>query len=233
MAPSLPDSTWKVGFWQKLHDSIFECNEEGEPKLASKIFPTEDPLSNFANFAAYIYNYYRENVPASILQQYAEYTLHKLSQREDAKHLLKTSTIPWIQTESGEHIPDLNNAQSKTLPQAVNWVGFYYLREYEVSDEIDIEKKFQHSATNNDLLSKSMLFLGPFCGRPAVTAIPIGKGVCGESMAQTVDNYKEYRHYCVAKAQGRMHPAGVYSRTLSQLASIVPNVHDHTKPFSM
>ena len=41
----------------------------------------------------------------------------------------------------------------------VNWVGFYFLREGE-------------------------LVLGPFCGQPACTRIPVGSGVCGTAFAQ-------------------------------------------------
>jgi len=41
----------------------------------------------------------------------------------------------------------------------VNWVGFYFLQGGE-------------------------LVLGPFCGQPACTRIPVGSGVCGTAFAQ-------------------------------------------------
>lgn len=232
MSVTPPSSQWKQEFWQQLYNAIFESNSEGQPKLASQIFLTEDPLSNFANFAAYIFNYYKENVPANVLQEYAEFTLSQLIDRPEAKHLLKTTTIPHtiVSTAESKKLSSTLDLTQKPLPSAVNWVGFYYLREYEVDTDYDSEGKYaflRESNENTDLLNKSMLFLGPFCGKPAVSAIPIGKGVCGESINSTVDNFKEYRHYCVARACGRMHPAGVYARTLTNLSSIVPNVHDH------
>lgn len=48
--------------------------------------------------------------------------------------------------------------------EQVNWVGFYFLKE---SNEQSKE-----------------LVLGPFCGQPACTRIPLGKGVCGTAFAQ-------------------------------------------------
>jgi len=59
---------------------------------------------------------------------------------------------------SGEADPIATTANAAaaifhTLP-ALNWVGFYFLRDAE-------------------------LVLGPFQGRPACTRIPLGKGVCG------------------------------------------------------
>ncbi len=46
----------------------------------------------------------------------------------------------------------------EALPD-INWAGFYFARSGE-------------------------LVLGPFCGKPACTRLPLGRGVCGESFAR-------------------------------------------------
>lgn len=63
---------------------------------------------------------------------------------------------------AGEHDPVANAANFSALVfdrvADINWVGFYFLRDGE-------------------------LLVGPFCGKPACTRIPVGRGVCGSAIA--------------------------------------------------
>lgn len=64
----------------------------------------------------------------------------------------------------------------------INWVGFYLL--------------------NNDYL-----YLGPFQGHPACINIPVGKGVCGntikENKTTVVDNVLEYKGHIACDSKSR------------------------------
>ncbi len=64
---------------------------------------------------------------------------------------------------SSETDPIANAANLASLVfngvEDLNWVGFYFLKQGE-------------------------LVLGPFCGQPACTRIPVGKGVCGTAFAE-------------------------------------------------
>ncbi|MFT6408374.1 MAG: GAF domain-containing protein [Arenicella sp.] len=61
----------------------------------------------------------------------------------------------------------------------VNWVGFYLFKQDE-------------------------LVLGPFCGQPACTRIPVGKGVCGSAFADqatlVVDNVHSFAGHIACDA---------------------------------
>ena len=69
----------------------------------------------------------------------------------------------------------------EALPE-VNWAGFYFARGEE-------------------------LVLGPFCGKPACTRLPIGAGVCGQSFsgAQTlvVDDVGKFDGHIVCDSASR------------------------------
>ena len=64
----------------------------------------------------------------------------------------------------------------------INWVGFY-------------------------LLDKDTLYLGPFQGKPACILIPVGKGVCGNTIAEgktiVVDNVLEYKGHIACDSNSR------------------------------
>ena len=64
----------------------------------------------------------------------------------------------------------------------INWVGFY-------------------------LLDKDTLYLGPFQGKPACILIPVGKGVCGDTVAKkqtiVVDNVLEYNGHIACDSNSR------------------------------
>jgi len=64
----------------------------------------------------------------------------------------------------------------------INWVGFY-------------------------LLDKDTLYLGPFQGKPACILIPVGKGVCGDTVAKkqtiVVDNVLEYKGHIACDSNSR------------------------------
>ena len=64
----------------------------------------------------------------------------------------------------------------------INWVGFY-------------------------LLDKNTLYLGPFQGKPACILIPVGKGVCGNTIAEgktiVVDNVLEYKGHIACDSNSR------------------------------
>ena len=64
----------------------------------------------------------------------------------------------------------------------INWVGFY-------------------------LLDKDTLYLGPFQGKPACILIPVGKGVCGNTIAESktivVDNVLEYKGHIACDSNSR------------------------------
>ncbi len=64
----------------------------------------------------------------------------------------------------------------------INWVGFYIL--------------------NNDYL-----YLGPFQGHPACIKIPVGKGVCGNTIKEgktlVVDNVLEYKGHIACDSNSR------------------------------
>ncbi|MCL1940503.1 MAG: hypothetical protein FWG09_01065, partial [Synergistaceae bacterium] len=63
--------------------------------------------------------------------------------------------------ESGDLISNLSNASAlvKLFLEEINWAGFY-------------------------LMKDGALVLGPFQGKPAVTRINLGEGVCGTAAAQ-------------------------------------------------
>lgn len=64
----------------------------------------------------------------------------------------------------------------------INWVGFY-------------------------LLDKDTLYLGPFQGKPACILIPVGKGVCGNTIVEgktiVVDNVLEYKGHIACDSNSR------------------------------
>ena len=64
----------------------------------------------------------------------------------------------------------------------INWAGFY-------------------------LLDKDTLYLGPFQGKPACILIPVGKGVCGDTVAKkqtiVVDNVLEYKGHIACDSNSR------------------------------
>lgn len=68
------------------------------------------------------------------------------------------------------------------LPQ-VNWAGFYFI------------------APSNELL------LGPFCGRPACTRLPSGRGVCGAAFTRAasvvVDDVRAFADHIVCDSASR------------------------------
>jgi len=68
--------------------------------------------------------------------------------------------------------------------EQLNWVGFYFI---------------QQSA-----LGTKELVLGPFCGQPACTRIPVGKGVCGTAFAQqsvlVVNNVHDFDGHIICDA---------------------------------
>ena len=69
-------------------------------------------------------------------------------------------------------IANLSNSSAllwQTLPD-INWVGFYQL-------------------------DKDVLVLGPFQGKPACVAIPVGKGVCGTAVAEKRTQLVENVHH--------------------------------------
>lgn len=61
--------------------------------------------------------------------------------------------------------------------QAVNWAGFYVVRPYAVQGGGENAKGGDDAKQQEQLA----LILGPFHGKPAVTVIAHGKGVCGET----------------------------------------------------
>ncbi len=65
----------------------------------------------------------------------------------------------------------------------VNWAGFYFLTE------------------SGDLL------LGPFCGRPACTRLPAGRGVCGAAVSRgetvVVDDVSRFNDHIVCDTVSR------------------------------
>ena len=64
----------------------------------------------------------------------------------------------------------------------INWVGFY-------------------------ILNDNYLYLGPFQGKPACINIPVGKGVCGntikEGKTSVVDNVLEYKGHIACDSASR------------------------------
>ncbi len=75
-------------------------------------------------------------------------------------YALLTEQLEALAKGVGERVTNLANAAAllwQTLP-ALNWAGFYLAR-------------------------PQGLILGPFMGKPACTAIPYGKGVCGAAAA--------------------------------------------------
>ena len=64
----------------------------------------------------------------------------------------------------------------------INWVGFY-------------------------ILNDNYLYLGPFQGKPACINIPVGKGVCGNTIKEgktiVVDNVLEYKGHIACDSSSR------------------------------
>ena len=83
-------------------------------------------------------------------------------EKKELYHLLIEQLKALLEDEP-QVLPNLSNA-SALLNQAlkdINWVGFYLMK-------------------NKELL------LGPFQGKPACIHIPVGRGVCGAAVAQSV-----------------------------------------------
>ena len=79
-----------------------------------------------------------------------------ISEDKNENYILLHETIKTQLMDETDLIANLANISSfiyASLP-GVNWAGFY-------------------------LLKGDTLILGPFCGKPACTRIPMGKGVCG------------------------------------------------------
>ena len=75
--------------------------------------------------------------------------------------------------ESDDMISNLSNASAliKLFLDDINWAGFYLIKE-------------------------GRLVLGPFQGKPAVTIIPVGKGVCGTAVAERKTQRVDDVHSC-------------------------------------
>ena len=61
--------------------------------------------------------------------------------------------------------------------EQVNWLGFYFLKD-------TVSKANSVDLIESKLGQDKQLVVGPFCGQPACTRIPIGQGVCGTAFAQ-------------------------------------------------
>jgi GAF domain-containing protein len=89
------------------------------------------------------------------------------NKKELYKHM--NNSLINLLSESGNIISNLSNASAlvKLYLEEINWAGFY-------------------------LMNDGVLVLGPFQGKPAVTQIRLGEGVCGtaaaEKKTQRVDN---------------------------------------------
>jgi GAF domain-containing protein len=75
--------------------------------------------------------------------------------------------------ESDDQVSNLSNASAllKLFLDEINWVGFY-------------------------LMKDDALILGPFQGKPAVTRIRIGEGVCGTAVAEKCTQRVNDVHAC-------------------------------------
>ena len=94
---------------------------------------------------------------------------------ENKKELYKhmNASLADLLKESGDMISNLSNASAlvKLFLDDTNWVGFY-------------------------LMKDGLLVLGPFQGKPAVTQINVGKGVCGTAVAERKTQRVDDVHAC-------------------------------------
>jgi len=94
---------------------------------------------------------------------------------ENKKELYKhmNDSLTHLMNECNDLISNLSNASAliKLYLEDINWVGFY-------------------------LIKDGILKLGPFQGKPAVTQINMGEGVCGTAAAEKVTRRIDDVHTC-------------------------------------
>jgi GAF domain-containing protein len=81
------------------------------------------------------------------------------------------NTLIHLLEESDDLVSNLSNVSAliKLFLDDINWVGFYLMKDGD-------------------------LVLGPFQGKPAVTRIRVGEGVCGTAVAESGKEESKKRH---------------------------------------
>lgn len=87
---------------------------------------------------------------------------------------------------------------------SVNWSGFYLVRKYLVQGA---------AAASDDAEPTRALILGPFHGKPAVSVIAYGKGVCGESWKTNSSQFVPDVH---------LHPNHIACDSASESEIVIP-----------
>ena len=101
-----------------------------------------------------------------------EIEVKKFESKKELYESMNDSLVHLLK-ESDDPVSNLSNASAliKLFLDEINWVGFY-------------------------LMKDGALILGPFQGKPAVTRIQIGKGVCGTAAAEKKTQRVDDVHAC-------------------------------------